>query len=138
MKEAGLTQPALAQALGTSQGTVSGWLGKEPVYPTGEHMVRLPGVLRVSGHWLMTGDGPVGVPGPRTVRESGTETRAAVYAARARIGGALDELERQLVGPTSGGGDDSHDELAGGALRRKQKADQDLRRHGGRRDDKPA
>lgn len=46
----------LAQLLDTSASRVKGWLDGVHL-PGGNHMVRLPGVLDVDGHWLLTGKG---------------------------------------------------------------------------------
>lgn len=61
MSEAGFDQTRLAEAVGTTQQTVSAWLAKG-ILPEGKAMVRLPGVLGVSGHWLLTNEGPRDLP----------------------------------------------------------------------------
>jgi transcriptional regulator with XRE-family HTH domain len=56
MQRCGLNQSELARELGTSQSAVSAWLAGGKL-PEGKLMVQLPGVLRASGHWLLTGEG---------------------------------------------------------------------------------
>ena len=56
MDAAGLNDAQLAERLNTKQSTVSGWF-KGGRIPGGDHLMRLPPVLMVSGHWLLTGDG---------------------------------------------------------------------------------
>jgi transcriptional regulator with XRE-family HTH domain len=53
---AGMTQTALARALSVNLPTVNRWLNRG-VIPDGESLLKLPGVLQVDGHWLLTGDG---------------------------------------------------------------------------------
>ena len=42
-------------------GTLSAWLGdgSDVAMPRGRQLLRLPGVLGISGHWLLTGEGPM-------------------------------------------------------------------------------
>lgn len=57
----GVTATELAKRLGVSQGTVWPWLmGKGS--PNADALARLPKVLHVSGHWLLTGEGEIGPP----------------------------------------------------------------------------
>lgn len=60
----GGSQSELAAKVGTAKGTVSDWFNpkKDAIVPDGERMAKLPAVLGVSGHWLLTGEGPT-VPG---------------------------------------------------------------------------
>lgn len=60
----GGTQAELAEKVGAAKGTVSDWFNrrKDAVVPDGERMAKLPTVLGVSGHWLLTGEG-ASVPG---------------------------------------------------------------------------
>lgn len=58
LSSARISQAELSEALGVQQATVSDWcIGK--ALPAGSSMARLPELLSVSGHWLLTGDGPM-------------------------------------------------------------------------------
>ena len=49
----------MARRLGGSQQAVSPWLDLARAdIPKGRLMLALPGALKVSGHWLLTGEGP--------------------------------------------------------------------------------
>lgn len=50
------TQADLARDLGVGTATVSEWFTRGRV-PSGDVMLRLPSVLGISGHWLLTGEG---------------------------------------------------------------------------------
>lgn len=52
------TQRDIAKELGVREATISAWKHTtEGSLPEGEHMIRLPALLNVSGHWLLTGEG---------------------------------------------------------------------------------
>ncbi len=56
-----MTQGALAKALGLGAGSrISDWEAGRTA-PTAATMVRIPHVLGVSGHWLLTGSGPMAI-----------------------------------------------------------------------------
>jgi len=55
---AGLNQSDLARALDTQPHIVGSWVN-HGVIPHSKHLVRLPGLLGISGHWLLTGEGPM-------------------------------------------------------------------------------
>ncbi|MBV9774413.1 MAG: helix-turn-helix transcriptional regulator [Gemmatimonadetes bacterium] len=57
LDDRGMSQADLARELGVGVATVSEWFTRGRV-PNGDVMLRLPHVLRVSGHWLLTGEGP--------------------------------------------------------------------------------
>ena len=57
----GLSQQQLAKRLGTSQSTVNGWISGRNV-PAGDFLLRLPELLGISGHWLLTGEEPIEPP----------------------------------------------------------------------------
>ena len=60
-QRAGMTQGVLAKALGLGAGSrISDWEAGRTA-PTAATMVQLPNVLGVSGHWLLTGSGPMAV-----------------------------------------------------------------------------
>lgn len=52
-----MSQAELARELGVGVATVSEWFTRGRV-PSGDVMLRLPHVLLVNGHWLLTGEGP--------------------------------------------------------------------------------
>jgi len=57
-----LEKREIAKRVGLSRpGTLSTWLvgGPDFAMPRGQQLLRLPGVLGVSGHWLLTGEGPM-------------------------------------------------------------------------------
>lgn len=54
--KAGIGPWRLAQLLETSPGTVHPWFARRAM-PGGKYMIRLPKILGVDGHWLLTGKG---------------------------------------------------------------------------------
>jgi transcriptional regulator with XRE-family HTH domain len=79
-----MSQADLARELAVGVATVSEWFTRGRV-PNGDVMLRLPHVLRVNGHWLLTGEGP---------REMDGEAAADPYARGARD--ALEWMSRSL------------------------------------------
>jgi len=57
LEDRGMSQADLARELGVGVATVSEWFTRGRV-PNGDVLLRLPNALRVSGHWLLTGEGP--------------------------------------------------------------------------------
>src|SRR4051794_32143851 len=57
LDDRGMSQADLARELNVGVATVSEWFTRGRV-PNGDVMLRLPGALRVNGHWLLTGEGP--------------------------------------------------------------------------------
>lgn len=57
MRAIDMNQAELARQVGASSATVSDWFSKYAL-PEGSKMLLLPRVLKVSGHWLLTGHGP--------------------------------------------------------------------------------
>ncbi len=55
MARQGMTQAELARRLDVRDATVSDWFNRGAL-PSGAVMLRLPEVLRVDGHWLLTGE----------------------------------------------------------------------------------
>ena len=55
MARRGMTQTELARRLDVRDATVSDWFNRGTM-PSGSVMVRLPHVLDVDGHWLLTGE----------------------------------------------------------------------------------
>jgi len=46
--------------LDVRQATISQWFNSDaPAQPKAEQILRLPGVLEVNGHWLLTGEGGI-------------------------------------------------------------------------------
>lgn len=75
MQGRGLTQTQLARQLDVRDATVSDWFNRGTM-PSGSVMLRLPDVLGVDGHWLLTGNpSPGNGPGVRGLSE---EERAQV------------------------------------------------------------
>jgi transcriptional regulator with XRE-family HTH domain len=75
MQGRGLTQTQLARHLDVRDATVSDWFNRGTM-PSGSVMLRLPEVLGVDGHWLLTGNpSPGNGPGVRGLSE---EERAQV------------------------------------------------------------
>ena len=55
----GLSQADVARRLGVRVATVNEWFTQARM-PSGQAMVKLPEILQVNGHWLLTGKGPRG------------------------------------------------------------------------------
>jgi transcriptional regulator with XRE-family HTH domain len=83
LEERRMSQAELARDLGVGVATVSEWFTRGRV-PNGDVLLRLPHVLAVNGHWLLTGEGP---------RELGG---AGVDAYQRGAGDALKEMEEFL------------------------------------------
>lgn len=60
----GWDQTELARQLKTRQSTTSGWWNGTAA-PSAAWLIRLPGVLGVSGHWLLTEEGRMEAPGEK-------------------------------------------------------------------------
>ena len=59
----GLTQQEVADAIGVDKARISEWeTGR--VEPSVDSLARICRALHVSGHWLLTGDGPMEVAEP--------------------------------------------------------------------------
>lgn len=58
LTHAGMNQSELARALKSQPHRVGAWVN-DGVIPSSKHLMRLPELLGVSGHWLLTGDGPM-------------------------------------------------------------------------------
>jgi len=98
-----MSQADLARELGVGVATVSEWFTRGRV-PNGDVMLRLPRVLDVNGHWLLTGDGPSDLDGGA----GGDPYQRGVHDALERMGRCLDEVGRRFGGraparPTRGG-----------------------------------
>ena len=100
-----LEKQQIAERVGLRRpGTLSTWLvdGPDFAIPRGQQMLRLPGVLGVSGHWLLTGEGPMrgGEDGLRlqVIRQIVDGTIDDDKAHRLAVGAddhGTDELERR-------------------------------------------
>lgn len=63
-KRAGFkSQGDLADRIEASRNAVGQW-ERDETLPDGKSMVQLPGVLGISGHWLLTGEGDMLPPDP--------------------------------------------------------------------------
>ena len=79
-----MTQAALGDLIGAEQPVVGRWLAEGGPLPAGKYLVRLPTALGVSGHWLLTGQGPMAPPtaGEAAIYERGIEEGRRQAAAR--------------------------------------------------------
>lgn len=85
------TQAKLAASIGVSQGSVSRYLNGE--WPSAETLLRLPEALGVSGHWLLTGKGPmIAEETPEIEGARADGYRAAVSEMAARVGVVAAEM----------------------------------------------
>jgi transcriptional regulator with XRE-family HTH domain len=55
LERRGISQTELARQLKVRVATVNEWLNRDTM-PSGQTMLRLPAVLAVDGHWLLTGE----------------------------------------------------------------------------------
>jgi transcriptional regulator with XRE-family HTH domain len=101
LDERGMSQADLARELNVGVATVSEWFTRGRV-PNGDVMLRLPGALRVNGHWLLTGEGP----SHREASLGGDPYRSGAEDALARMSKALDEVARRFgtAAPRADGG----------------------------------
>ena len=58
VEQSQLRQREIAKRLGVREATVSDWMAGRTA-PNLDQLLRLPGLLNVSGHWLLTGAGPM-------------------------------------------------------------------------------
>ena len=98
LADRGLSQADLARELGVGVATVSEWFTRGRV-PNGDVMLRLPGVLRVNGHWLLTGEGPR----EREPAPNGDPYLRGAGDAIQRLSQALDDVARRFGVPSAGG-----------------------------------
>lgn len=89
---AGVTATALAEKLAERMGedvfpsvTTSWVCQKGPRAPSARYLVLLPEVLGVSGHWLLTGDGPMRPPNPNRETRAFREIAALVDRVREEV-----------------------------------------------------
>jgi transcriptional regulator with XRE-family HTH domain len=98
----GWTVADIAKALGQPHATVLKW--RNGATPGGDALSRLPAVLKVNGHWLLTGEGPMAAPGARP--DLALERAAAVAGfasvVQETVSQAIrDAIERSGVEPLS-------------------------------------
>lgn len=84
----GITQAELARRLGVSAATISEWLTRGRV-PSVEAVLFLPSALGVSGHWLLSGEGPRDLPHA----SCGDPYQDGVHAALDEVTAAIAELQ---------------------------------------------
>jgi transcriptional regulator with XRE-family HTH domain len=97
LDDRGLSQADLARELGVGVATVSEWFTRGRV-PNGDVMLRLPGALRVNGHWLLTGEGPR----EREAAPQGDPYLRGAGDAIQRLSQALEEVARRFGAPAGG------------------------------------
>lgn len=85
-----LRQADVGAAVGVGQATVSEW-ARGISLPSAERLVLLPEVLEVSGHWLLTGRGPIEPPGMEA------DEGLALAAARRQVAEEFVRLVRQAA-----------------------------------------
>jgi transcriptional regulator with XRE-family HTH domain len=90
-----MSQMDLARELGVGAATVSEWFTRGRV-PNGDVMLRLPHVLAVNGHWLLTGEGlresrgmPQDDPYRRGAEDALREVQESLSRSARRFGAAL-------------------------------------------------
>lgn len=95
IEHAKTNQSELARALKVRPGTVNAWV-KGTALPEGKYLLKLPGLLKVNGHWLLTGDGEMTTPDP-DVGEAVLQEMAALIDVWRSTESAedLDEMEKQ-------------------------------------------
>lgn len=116
MNAKGWSGKQLAEQLGADSGQVSRWLAGERS-PSAKWLMKIPGTLEVSGHWLLTNEGAMEAPGRETtepyrlaresveaevairvreavVRALGTEVGASGKRDAAELRPAVDRRER--------------------------------------------
>lgn len=76
-----MTKAGLARALSSTHQTVSKW--EDGTVPGGEMLAKVADLLDVSGHWLLTGTGPMERPG--AVMDMARVERVAALAERGRV-----------------------------------------------------
>lgn len=86
-----MSQADLARELNVGVATVSEWFTRGRV-PNGDVMLRLPGALRVNGHWLLTGEGP----SEHDPAGGADPYRAGAEDALARMARALEDVARRF------------------------------------------
>jgi hypothetical protein len=93
LEDRDMTQSELARGLEVGEATVSEWFTRGRV-PQGDVFLRLPWLLRVNGHWLLTGEGPrdlaVGVADPyqRGAQDVLAEVVECLRGLEGRFGGS--------------------------------------------------
>jgi transcriptional regulator with XRE-family HTH domain len=93
-----MTQTQLARQLGVRDATVSDWFNRGTM-PSGSVMLRLPDVLGVDGHWLLTGK-----PSPG----NGSGVRGLSEEERAQVATLLDIAQRIVRGEKGDRGTDEN------------------------------
>jgi transcriptional regulator with XRE-family HTH domain len=103
LNEQATTQSELARQLGVRAATVSDWF-RLGTMPSGAVMLRLPALLKVDGHWLLTGEGDrwrdssvAGAPEPGAgggvAGDAGDQVRDLLVAALRILEGESGQME---------------------------------------------
>ncbi len=85
-----MSQTELARQLGVRVATVNEWLNRGTM-PSGPIMLRLPGILSLDGHWLLTGE-----------RRTAAGVEPLPEERRERISALLEEVLRLLNADSDG------------------------------------
>lgn len=104
----GKGQNEVAREVGASQSVASEWFDEAvETLPGGRFLIRLPGALRVNGHWLVTGEGQWH-PEPKSGRKDvllmeGIEigVRSTIAEMKKTITGVEDQLDQALQSATA-------------------------------------
>ena len=95
-QRASMTQGALAKALGLGAGSrISDWEAGRTA-PTASTMIQLPHVLGVSGHWLLTGSGPMAI-------SAGNDEARIEAASKVLAGEVSEDVVNLIAGRTDPG-----------------------------------
>lgn len=95
LDERQMSQADFARELGVGVATVSEWFTRGRV-PNGDVMLRLPAVLDVNGHWLLTGEGARNLPW----KAGGDPYRRGAEDALLGVSECLESMVRRFgVGP---------------------------------------
>lgn len=97
MRQLELSQSKLAERLGMKQNTLSDWFNPRiSSLPGGMAMVKLPDILRCSGHWLLTGQGPIEPP-HLSKKEQHMRSEGALEVI-ADVRRTIEEAEKHFIG----------------------------------------
>lgn len=95
----------LAKGLGVSSGTVSNWLNGNRIM-SGGFIALLPAATGLSGHWLLTEQGPIEQPGKEAIRPYEVAKAVAIEEVRERVMEALYAARAEQARQARAEGDD--------------------------------